>query len=135
MRLNLASGGLLAAMLATAPLHQAGAQGVNTCAGRAVIDVVYQTAVGGNNYEYFFNVRNATRGSLTVDITITGFPAGVTLFSPSLPGIPLGSYATRSAIRFGRGTASNISNGTVARVYDGAAGSGPTLRLTNCRAG
>lgn len=114
---------------------QASAQTANTCQGRAVIDTIYQKGIGGSNYEYFFNVRNATRSALTVDISITGFPAGVTLFSPSLPGLPMGSYATRSALKFGRGTNSNISVGTVARAYDAAAGAGPAIRLTNCRTG
>lgn len=124
----------LFALAAAAP-GSAQAQPASTCQGRAVIDTIYQTGLGGNNYEYFFNVRNATRGSLTVDIAITGFPAGVTIFSPSLPGIPLGGYATRSAIKFGRGTVGTINVGTVARVYDAPAGAGPTIRLTNCRAG
>lgn len=126
---------LAAAILAASAIAPVQAQTPNTCQGRAVIDTIYQSGVGGNNYEYYFNVRNATRGSLTVDVTITGFPDTVALFSPSLPGIPLGSYASRSALKFGRGTNGNISVGTVARVYDAGAGAGPTIRLTNCRPG
>jgi hypothetical protein len=135
MHMQLRVGALLAALMAAAPLQQADAQGQTSCAGRVVIDAIYQTQTGGNHYEYFFSLRNGTRGAVTVDVAITGFPAGVTLFSPSLPGIPLGGYATRSAVRFGRGTSGNIGNGTVTRAYDASPGSGPTVRLTNCRGG
>ena len=104
-----------------------------TCQGKAVIDTVYQTNTGSNRYEYYFNVRNATRTPLAIDVTFTGFPTNVTLFSPSLPGIPVGPFVTRAAIKFGRGTNATISPNTVARVYDTAAGTGPTVRLANCR--
>jgi len=111
------------------------AQPNNSCAGRVVIDTIYQTGVGGGNHEYFFNLRNATRKTITVDVSMAGFPAGVTLFSPSLPGIPLSAFASRTALKFGRGTWGQVNVGTVSRVYDSGAGSGPTIRLTNCRAG
>jgi len=114
---------------------QAQGTGANTCQGRAVIDTVYQTGTGGNNFEYFIHIRNATRTALTVDVAFSGFPGTVTLFSPSLPGIPIGANATRSSLKFGRGTWPQVSTGTVARGYDAAAGAGPTVRLTNCRAG
>ena len=116
-----------AALAAIGLAGQASAQTANTCQGRVVIDTIYQTGTGGNNYEYFIHLRNATRSAITVDVAFSGFPGTVTLFSPSLPGIPIGANATRSSLKFGRGT--------VARVYDAAAGAGPTVRLTNCRAG
>ena len=109
------------------------AQAANTCQGRVVVDTVYQTNAGNNNFEYSIMLRNATRNAVTVDITFSGFPAGVTLFSPILPGIPLSPFSTRSALRFGRGTVNTISVGTVARVYDAGAGTGPTVRVSNCR--
>ncbi len=112
------------------------AQPVTTCNNRVVIDTIYQTGTGGNNFEYFIHLRNATRGALTVDVTFSGFNGltpPVTLFSPSLPGIPIGANATISSLRFGRGNNNQINTGTVARVYDAAAGTGPTVRLTNCR--
>jgi hypothetical protein len=114
---------------------QAQAQNANTCQGRVVIDTIYQTGTGGNNYEYFIHLRNATNRAVTVDVNFSGFPGTVTLFSPSLPGIPIGANATRSSLKFGRGTWGQVSTGTVARVYDAAAGAGPSVRLTNCRAG
>jgi hypothetical protein len=126
---------LAATVLAAGAATPVQAQTSTACQGRAVIDTIYQTGVGGNSYEYFFTIRNLTRVNLTVDVSITGFTTGVTLFSPSLPGIPLGRDAAHSALKFGRGTSGNISVGTVARAYDAAAGSGPTIRLTNCRAG
>jgi hypothetical protein len=125
---------IIAAAALAAFAGQASAQApVTTCNQRVVIDTIYQTGTGGNNFEYFIHLRNATRSALTVDVTFTGFPGTVTLFSPSLPGIPLAAHATRSSMRFGRGTNGQINTGTVARVYDAAAGAGPTVRLTNCR--
>lgn len=124
-------------MAGPAALPQAAlAQAQTTCQGRAVIDTIYQTGTGGNNFEYFVHLRNATRGPLTVDVTFSGFAGlspAVTLFSASLPGIPIGANATISGLRFGRGNNSRINTGTVARVHDVAPGSGPTVRLTNCR--
>ena len=127
----------IAAMAGLTALPQGGqAQSPTTCQGRVVIDTIYQTGTGGNNFEYFIHLRNATRTPLTVDVTFSGFAGispGVTLFSASLPGIPIGANATISQLRFGRGNNNQISTGTVARVYDVAPGSGPTVRLTNCR--
>jgi hypothetical protein len=131
----IAAAALAALASGIAAPQTAQAQAAATCQGRVVIDTIYQTGLGGNNYEYFIHLRNATRTALTVDVTFTGFPGTVTLFSPSLPGIPIGANATRSSLKFGRGTNGQISTGTVARVYDAAAGAGPTVRLTNCRAG
>lgn len=124
---------LAATVLVGAAAGPAQAQSPNTCNNRVVIDTIYQTGTGGNNFEYFLHLRNATRGRVTVDVTFTGFPGNVTLFSPSLPGIPIGANATISSLRFGRGTNGQIGTVTVARVYDAAAGAGPTVRLTNCR--
>jgi len=115
--------------------QQVQAQASNTCNGRIVIDTIYQTGTGGNNFEYFIHLRNATRQALVVDVHFSGFPLGVTLFSTSLPGIPLGPNATISSLRFGRGTNSQINTGSVARIYDASPGAGATVRLTNCRAG
>ena len=125
--------GMAALILALAAAGPAQAQMMTTCQGRVFIDTVYQTGLGGGQFEYFINIRNATRGRLTFDVTLTGFPATVTLFSPSMPGIPVGANATISGMRIGRGTNAQIGVGTVARVYDAAPGSGPTVRLTNCR--
>jgi len=127
---NTAMAALIAALAAAG---SAQAQVTTLCQGRVFIDTVYQTSLGGNQFEYFIHVRNASRAPLTFDVTLTGFPGTVTLFSPSLPGIPVGANATISRMRIGRGTNAQIGVGTVARVYDVAPGSGPTVRLTNCR--
>jgi hypothetical protein len=125
---------LAAAVLVGAAAAPAQAQSTNACLGRVAVDTIYQTGTGGNNYEYFLHLRNVTRSRITVDVTFTGFEArNVTLFSPSLPGIPVGGNATIPNLKFGRGTNGQINTGTVARVYDAAPGSGPTVRLTNCR--
>lgn len=125
---------LAVTLLVGAAAAPAQAQNANACQNRVFIDTIYQSGTGGNNFEYFLHLRNATRARLTVDVTFTGFPGNVTLFSPSLPGIPIGPNATISSLRFGRGSNGMISTGTVARTYDAAAGAGPTVRLTNCRA-
>ena len=131
----IAAATLAAAALAAIGLAgPAGAQ-TNACQGRVVIDTIYRSGTGGSSYEYFIHIRNATRNAITVDASFSGFPGTVTLFSPSLPGIPIGANATRSGLKFGRGTWGQVSTGTVARVYDAAAGSGPSVRLSNCRAG
>lgn len=124
-----------AALAAMGLAGQASAQAGNTCNRRVVIDTIYQTGTGGNNFEYFIHLRNATNARITADVTFSGFPGTVTLFSPSLPGIPIGAHATISSLRFGRGTWGQVNTSSVARVYDAAAGAGPTVRLTNCRAG
>ena len=126
---------IIAAVATLAIAGTAQAQNATTCQGRVVVDTVYQTGRGGNNFEYFIHLRNATRTRITADVTFSGFPATVTLFSPSLPGIPIGPNATVSSLRFGSGTNGQINQGTVARAYDVPAGAGPTVRLTNCRAG
>jgi carbohydrate-binding DOMON domain-containing protein len=127
----LAAAGLLALALPGA----ASAQGT-TCQGRVFIDSVYQTGVGGDRFEYFFILRNQTNQRITADVALQNFPSNVTLFSPNLPNIAMGPNATVSPnTRFGNGTNSNISMQTVARAYDNGAATGPTIRVTNCRAG
>lgn len=131
----LLAGLAMAGLGAFAPIARAQAP-ANLCQGRVVIDTIYQNGMGGNQFEYFIHLRNATPRALTVDVTFSGFAGmspGVTLFSASLPGIPITANATISRLRFGNGQNSNIGVGTVARVYDVAAGSGPSVRLTNCR--
>lgn len=92
---------LVASVLVGAAAAPAQAQNANACQGRVVIDTIYQTSTGGNNFEYFLHLRNATRTAVTVDVTFPSFPGNVTLFSPSLPGIPIGPYVTRSSLKFG----------------------------------
>ena len=114
--------------------QQVQAQASNTCNGRIVIDAIYQTRLGGNNYEYSIYLRNATRQALTVDVHFSGFPMEVTLISASRQGVSIGANVTTDNLRFGRGTLSNINSGTVASIYDASPGTGATVRLTNCRA-
>lgn len=127
---NTGMAALIAALAAAGPAQ---AQMTTMCQGRVFIDAIYQTGLGGGQFEYVIQVRNASRARLTFDVTLTGFPGTVTLFTTSLPGISVGANATISGLRIGRGTNAQIGVGTVARVYDVAPGSGPTVRLTNCR--
>lgn len=108
------------------------ARSPTACNGRVVIQAVYQTAAGGGRYEYRFAIRNATNQRVTADVGFSEFPPGVTLYSPVLSNIPVDPRVA-SEIRFGRGTNSQVSNATVRIVYDGAASSGATVRVTNCR--
>ena len=103
------------------------------CQGRVFVDSVYQTGLGGARFEYFFLLRNQTNSRITVNVRLQDFPSNVTLFSPTLPDIPLGPYAILN-LRFGQGTNPNISAGTVRVVHDAMAAGGPTIRMTNCRA-
>ena len=131
LRKSIATAAILAAVGMTG---QASGQ-ANTCQGRATIDAIQQSHWGGSTYDDLIHIRNATNRSITVDVSFSGFPDNVTLFSPVLPGIPIGLDATRSSLKFGRGTSNQVSVSTVTRVSDAAAGGGPTVRLTNCRAG
>lgn len=124
-----------AALLGAAAMLPAGASAQGTaCQGRVFVDAVYQNGVGGNRFEYFFHLRNQTGQRVRADVSFHNFPHDVTLFSPSLPNIEMGPWATVAATRFGNGTNGNIGNQTVRVVYDAAAGTGPTVRVTNCRA-
>jgi hypothetical protein len=125
--LGLAAAPLLA--LAPAPAE---AQ-ATTCRGRAFIDSVYQTGLGGNRYEYYVQLRNGTSSQMTAQLNFGSFGPTVTLFSPQLPSITLAPNSTQT-IRFGNGTNGNINAGTVAIVYDApATGGRPTVSATNCR--
>lgn len=110
----------------------AAAQGSNTCQGRASVVAVYQNAVSGGGFQYFFQLRNATNGTMTIDVSFSGFPSGVTVPSPSMSQT-LAGRLIRSNLPIGRGSWNMPGNG-VTYVYDVPAGSGPTIRLTNCRA-
>ena len=110
------------------------AQAANACQGRVSIDAIYSNGAAGQTYEYMLTLRNTTRQRITVDVSFSNFPPGVTLFSPLLPNIPIAPYATRSGTRFGRGTNGQLNLATVARAYDVPGAAGPTVRLTNCRA-
>lgn len=125
-----------AALLGAATMMPAGAeaQGSNLCQGRVFVDAVYQNGLGGNRYEYFFHLRNQTGQRVRADVSFHNFPHDVTLFSPTLPNIEMGPWATVAATRFGNGTNGNIGNQTVRVVYDAAASHGATVRVTNCRA-
>ncbi len=125
---------LAAAILAGGGVGTAQAQ-ANLCNGRVSVDAVYPAGVGNARYEYFVQVRNTTDGRLVVDVEFSGFPPAVTLFSRSLPNIPLGPWASSGGIRFGNGTDGMISTPRVQVVYDRAPGPGPTVRVTNCRSG
>ncbi|PZW45826.1 hypothetical protein C8P66_11024 [Humitalea rosea] len=120
--------GVAAPLLLAAPAE---AQS-NACRGRGFIDSVYQTGLGGTNFEYFVIIRNQTSAPMSWQLNFGGFPGNVTLFSPQLAGSALGPNASET-IRFGRGTNGNINQGTVGRVYDTAGTGSATVAMTNCR--
>ncbi|MGG5888424.1 hypothetical protein ACLF3G_14920 [Falsiroseomonas sp. HC035] len=103
------------------------------CRGRAFVDSVYQTGLGGNRYEYYVQVRNGTSAPLTVQLNFGGFGSNVSVFSAQLPGIALASNASQT-IKFGNGTDGNINMGTVTVTYDMPPGNGrPAVSVTACR--
>lgn len=107
---------------------RAEAQSSTTCAGRAVIDTIYATAMGGGRYEYFVQLRNSTAGRLSVELVASVFVAT----APPLP-VQLGPFA-QVRQRIGASTNAQISPSTVAFLYDGARSSGMSVRASNCRA-
>lgn len=116
--------GLLGASLAQASTP--------VCKGRGFIDSVYQNGLGGTDFEYMVIVRNQTSSSMKFNVSFSGFPDSVSLFSPSLPGVTLAPHASQT-IRFGRGTNGNISTGTVAVLYDREVAVGrPAVVMAHC---
>lgn len=95
--------------------------------------VIYPSSNGNNGFDDCAVLRNMTGSALIVDVHLTGLPGKVTLRSPVLPGIQIGANTTISNFRIGQGTTSAINPTAVARVYDAAPGSGPAMRLMNCR--
>ncbi|WP_159992672.1 hypothetical protein [Roseomonas sp. 18066] len=124
--------GAAATLAATA--GSSAAQPANACAGKMFIDTVYPQSTGGNNFDYFIQIRNQTNATVVADVLLGGFPTGVTLFSPQLPGVPTPAWQSQQ-IRIGRGTVAQINPGTVDRLYDRAGSGKPFVTLRNCRAG
>ncbi len=91
-----------------------------------------QNSTGRNDVVYVFALRNGTREPLTVDVSFSGFPPGMVLFTPSLTGVPLRQASASGGCASG-GASSARSPAHPARVYDVPAGGGPTIRLSNCR--
>lgn len=112
---------------------EAAAQGATACASRMFVNSIYTNGVGQNQFEYFIQVQNRSAERRTVTLTFSGMPHDVTLFSATLPNIPLNPYQ-QETIRFGRGTSTNnLTLGVVQVATDGPAPSGrPAVRLTNC---
>ncbi|MBY0336698.1 MAG: hypothetical protein K2X11_08795 [Acetobacteraceae bacterium] len=131
---SIAAAALLAAAATAGGAAPAAAQGTQ-CQGRVFIDAVLQNGMGGNEFQYFFHIRNGTGSPMTADVQLQNFPGDVQLFSPTLVNIQMQPWATVAMVRFGRGTNGNITNQTVAVAYDAGGGGGPTVRVVNCRAG
>jgi hypothetical protein len=106
----------------------------NACQGRVFVDTVYQNGMGGNQFEYYFHLRNGTGQRLQADVAFSGFPHDVRLDAAERTGLRMDAYATLSRLKFGSGTNGNIGMQTVRVAYDGAASHGPTIRVRNCRA-
>jgi hypothetical protein len=133
MQKMLMAAGVVAAV-AMAGSGVAQAQAADHCKGRVFVDTVYQTGTGGQNYEYYVTIRNGTSAPLKWQLSFSGMPGNVSLFSPVLPG---GSLAAgrNETIKFGKGTTGNINLGTVKVQYDSAAPKAgmALVSLTNCR--
>lgn len=96
------------------------------------INTIYANGTGGQNYEYFIHIRNATGNPIRANIVMGGFPRAVTLFSPQFPDVRTAGN-NQQAIRIGRGTSSDINSGTVDLLYDRTGSGKPYVSLTNCR--
>ena len=128
-KVSLATFGLVGLLWASAAQAQTPSP---QCRGRGFIDSVYQNGLGGTDYEYMVIVRNQTSSTMKLDLSFSGFPQTVTLFSPQLPGISLQAHASQT-IRFGKGTNGNINMGTVAVLYDREVAAGrPGVVMSQC---
>lgn len=132
MSRKLISAALMAAALA-APAHQARAQTATLCEARIQILAIYPSPTGTNSFDYFAVLKNLTTTAMLADIQFTGFPAGVTLARPVAQNVQIGANAQISNFRIGQGSTGAINLSTVTPAYDAATGSGPTMRITNCR--
>ncbi|MBY0336696.1 MAG: hypothetical protein K2X11_08785 [Acetobacteraceae bacterium] len=128
---TLAAAAALAAGFATPGTASASA---NACNGRVFVDTVYQNGMGGNQFDYYFHLRNGTGQRLQADVTFSGFPHNARLDAAERRALRMDPYATLSRLKFGSGTNGNIGSQTVRVVYDGQASHGPTIRVRNCRA-
>ena len=109
----------------------ANAQATTTCKDRVFIDSVYQNGMGGNNYEYFVQIRNQTSTPLKWTLNFQHMPKTISLFSPQLTGGTLQAHASKT-IRFGKGTNGNVNAGTVKVLYDTPSGTTPSVMLSKC---
>ncbi len=122
----------VAALLAASP---AMAQLPDTrCQGRVVVQTVYQQAIAGNRFDYYFSLRNMTGTKLQADVSFSGFAGDVTVFNYALRHIPLEPHTVTPPLKFGTGSNNRINTGTVSAGADKPAPAGPHIRVTNCSA-
>lgn len=121
------------ASVAVLPLAMVcGAANAQVCQGKAFIDSVYQTGLGGNSYEYHIQIRNGNPEPVKVTLSFRQFPKEISLFSADLPNVDLGAYGSRT-LKFGKGTNGNINMNTVKIGYDTTpGGTGATATMSRC---
>ena len=100
------------------------------CKGKVFIDSVYQVGLGGNSYEYYIQLRNATDKKASAKIEFHTFGSSVSLFTSSMI-VPTGPHASQK-IKFGKGTNGNINAGTVKVLYDSPGMSQPSITVNAC---
>ncbi len=103
----------------------------DVCKGKAFIDSVYQTGLGGNSYEYHIQIRNGNPEPVKVTLNFRHFPTNVSLFSAELPKIELGAYSSQT-IKFAKGNNSNINMNTVKIAYDTPPATGASATMSRC---
>lgn len=122
---------LIAALVAVSSAVAAHAATPTSCQGKIVFDTVYQKQESGK-FAYYFQIRNSTGKDIWVDASVGGFPAGVSLFSPNLPGIMLKANENKQ-VRFGTGTNDQINNGMVRKFYDTRGTGSAWVSATGCK--
>lgn len=125
----------IAALLVSPPLVASAQTNSHACQHRMIVESLDFQAIGGDQNEYDLRMRNLTSTPITADVIFSGSPNTVTLFSPTLAGVPIPAYGATEALGFGWGTSNPMGPANVARVHDAFAGGGPTMRVRNCRAG
>lgn len=122
-----------AALLAAAALPgAASAQSFGQCQGRAFIDAIYQNGLGGNEFAYFYALRNGGPTELVAVVEFGGFGNDVRLNTNRLE-VRIAPFASLSHQNFGRGINGNVTTQTVGSLYDNQPAGGAFIRVTSCR--
>lgn len=88
------------------------------CEGIIFVDSIYQQGRGGNNYEYYIQLRNGSDKPVNWGIEFGGFSsATVQIDHPNPRTGRLNAYSS-TTIKFGKGTDGNINRGTVGLLFD-----------------
>ena len=121
-----------AALIGLAIAQPAAAQSMGQCAGRVFIDAIYQNGLGGNEFAYFYQIRNGGPTEAVAVVEFGGFGNDIRLNATRIE-VRLAPFSTLAHQNFGRGINGNVTQQTVGTLYDGAPAGGAHIRVSNCR--